>query len=64
VGVERHLGARGYAQAVIDRLHDEIVKVIRTPEFGQYLTGEAQPPSICKRGCSKCEVDQNDRVEI
>ncbi|MES2564489.1 MAG: tripartite tricarboxylate transporter substrate-binding protein, partial [Pseudomonadota bacterium] len=34
------LAPAGTSKAVIDRLHHEIVKVVRSPEFTQILTGE------------------------
>jgi len=34
------LAPAGTPKPVIDRLHREIVKVVRSPEFGQVLTGE------------------------
>ena len=34
------LAPAGTPKPVIDRLHQEIVKVVRSPEFGQILTGE------------------------
>ena len=34
------LAPAGTAKPVIDRLHQEIVRVVRSPEFNQHLTSE------------------------
>jgi tripartite-type tricarboxylate transporter receptor subunit TctC len=54
------LAPAGTPKPIVDRLHQEIVKVVRSPEFGQVLTGEGATPI----GNTPAEFDVIIRADI
>jgi tripartite-type tricarboxylate transporter receptor subunit TctC len=54
------LAPAGTPKSIVDRLHQEIVNVVRSPEFGQVLTGEGATPV----GNTPAEFDAIIRADI
>jgi tripartite-type tricarboxylate transporter receptor subunit TctC len=54
------LAPAGTPKPIVDRLHQEIVKIVRSPEFGQVLTGEGATPI----GNTPAEFDAVIRADI